>query len=135
MRAFITGGAGFIGSHLVDLLVERGVRVTIYDNLSIGQRGFVQKHLDSGDARLVVADLLDFDILVEHLRDCDVVFHLAANPEARWGIENTRLDLEQETLVTYNVLEVMRRNGVRQIVFASSGTVYGEVDGPVDDHA
>jgi UDP-glucose 4-epimerase len=133
MRAFITGGAGFIGSHLVDLLVERGVRVTIYDNLSIGQRGFVQKHLDSGDARLVVADLLDFDILVEHLRDCDVVFHLAANPEARWGIENTRLDLEQETLVTYNVLEVMRRNGVRQIVFASSGTVYGEVDGPVDE--
>jgi len=133
MRAFITGGAGFIGSHLVDVLVERGVRVTVYDNLSIGQRGFVQKHLDSGAARLVVADLLDFDILAEHLRDCDVVFHLAANPEARWGIENTRLDLEQETLVTYNVLEVMRRNGVRQIVFASSGTVYGEVDGPVDE--
>ena len=81
----------------------------------------------------MVADLLDFDSLAQHLRDCEVVFHLAANPEARWGIENTRLDLEQETLVTYNVLEVMRRNSVRQIVFASSGTVYGEVEGPVDE--
>jgi UDP-glucose 4-epimerase len=107
--------------------------VTIYDNLSIGQKRFVQDHIDSGAARLVVADLLDFDSLAQHLRDCEVVFHLAANPEARWGIENTRLDLEQETLVTYNVLEVMRRNRVKQIVFASSGTVYGEVDGPVDE--
>jgi len=133
MRAFVTGGAGFIGSHLVDRLVDRGVQVTIYDNLSIGQKRFVQDHIDSGAARLVVADLLDFDSLAQHLRDCEVVFHLAANPEARWGIENTRLDLEQETLVTYNVLEVMRRNSVRQIVFASSGTVYGEVEGPVDE--
>jgi len=133
IRAFVTGGAGFIGSHLVDHLVDRGVQVTIYDNLSIGQKRFVQDHIDSGAARLVVADLLDFDSLAQHLRDCEVVFHLAANPEARWGIENTRLDLEQETLVTYNVLEVMRRNSVKQIVFASSGTVYGEVDGPVDE--
>jgi UDP-glucose 4-epimerase len=133
IRALVTGGAGFIGSHLVDHLVDRGVQVTIYDNLSIGQKRFVQDHIDSGAARLVVADLLDFDSLAQHLRDCEVVFHLAANPEARWGIENTRLDLEQETLVTYNVLEVMRRNRVKQIVFASSGTVYGEVDGPVDE--
>ena len=133
LKAFLTGGAGFIGSHLVDRLVDGGVQVTIYDNLSIGQKRFVQDHLDSGAARLVVADLLDFDSLAQHLRDCEVVFHLAANPEARWGIENTRLDLEQETLVTYNVLEVMRRNSVKQIVFASSGTVYGEVDGPVDE--
>jgi len=133
MRAFVTGGAGFIGSHLVDRLVGRGAEVTIYDNLSIGRKRFVQDHIDRGAAQLVVADLLDFDILVKHLRECDVVFHLAANPEARWGIENTRLDLEQETLVTYNVLEAMRRNEVRQIVFASSGTVYGEVDDPVDE--
>lgn len=133
VKAFVTGGAGFIGSHLVDRLVKESAQVTIYDNLSIGQRRFVQRHLDIGAARLVVADLLDMDTLAEHLRDCDVVFHLAANPEARWGIANTRLDLEQETLVTYNVLEVMRCNGVRQIVFASSGTVYGEVSSPVDE--
>lgn len=133
VKAFVTGGAGFIGSHLVDRLIDSGAQVTIYDNLSIGQKRFVQNHIDKGTARLVVADLLDFDTLSGHLRDSDVVFHLAANPEARWGIENTRLDLEQETLVTYNILEVMRRNGVRHIVFASSGTVYGEVDEPVDE--
>ena len=133
LKAFVTGGAGFIGSHLVDRLVDRGAQVTIYDNLSIGQKRFVQNHIDKGTVRLVVADLLDFDTLSGYLRDSDVVFHLAANPEARWGIENTRLDLEQETLVTYNILEVMRRNSVKQIVFASSGTVYGEVDEPVDE--
>ena len=55
------------------------------------------------------------------------VFHPAANPDARWGIDNTRLDLEQETIVTYNILEAMRRNRVPRIVFSSSGTVYGDV--------
>jgi UDP-glucose 4-epimerase len=113
MRSFIVGGAGFIGSHMVDRLVERGP-VTVYDNLSVGKRGWIEGHLAAGRATLIEADGLDLEV------------HLAANPEARWGLERTRLDLEQGTIVTYNVLEAMRRGGVPTLIFSSSGTVYGE---------
>ena len=119
------GGAGFIGSHLTDLLVSRGP-VTIYDNLSVGKRAFVASHLDAGRATLVQADALDLDALTAAMAGHDVVFHLAANPEARWGLERPRLDLEQGTIATYNVLEAMRRTGTGKLVLASSGTVYGE---------
>jgi UDP-glucose 4-epimerase len=125
MRSFVIGGAGFIGSHLVDRLVPRGP-VTVYDNLSVGKRAFLEAPLASGAATLIQADVLDLDRLTEAMRGHDVVFHLAANPEARWGLENTRLDLEQGTIATYNVLEAMRRTGTGKLVLASSGTVYGE---------
>lgn len=130
LRSLVVGGAGFIGSHLVDRLVLRGP-VTIYDNLSVGRRSFVASHLDAGRASLVVADALDLEALATAMEGHDVVFHLSANPEARWGLERTRLDLEQGTLATYNVLEAMRRTGVPRLVFASSGTVYGETDAVV----
>jgi UDP-glucose 4-epimerase len=129
MRAFIVGGAGFIGSHLTDKLVEQGP-VTIYDNLTIGKPEFVGAHLASGAATLVNKDALDLPALTEAMGGHDVVFHLAANPEARWGLERTRLDLEQGTIATYNVLEAMRLTGVKQIVFSSSGTVYGDTAEP-----
>ena len=106
-RSFVMGGAGFIGSHLVDLLVDRGP-VTVYDNLSVGKRAFIAGHLASGRARLVENDALDLDALAAAARGHDVVFHLAANPEARWGLERTRLDLEQGTIATYNALEAAR---------------------------
>jgi UDP-glucose 4-epimerase len=125
MRSFVVGGAGFIGSHLIDRLVRRGP-VTAYDNLSAGKREFLQEHLASGAVTLVEADALDLDRLTAAMRDHDTVFHLAANPEARWGLERTRLDLEQGTIATYNVLEAMRLTGARTLVFSSSGTVYGE---------
>ena len=129
MRSFVVGGAGFVGSHLVDLLVERGP-VTAYDNMSIGKREFIAPHLASGRATLIEGDALDFDALKGAMRGHDVVFHLAANPEARWGLERTRLDLEQGTIATYNALEAARINGVQRFVFASSGTVYGNVADP-----
>jgi UDP-glucose 4-epimerase len=124
-KFLVAGGAGFIGSHLVDRLVERGP-VTIFDNLSIGKREFVAEHLASKRATLVVGELLDLDAVVAAVRGHDVVFQLAANPEARWGLENPRLDLEQGTIATWNVLEAMRRAGAKKIVFSSSGTVYGD---------
>ncbi len=126
MRSFIIGGAGFIGSHLVDRLVAAGP-VTVYDNLTVGKTAFIEGHLASGRATLVKADALDLDALTAAMRGHDVVFHLAANPEARWGLEHTRLDLEQGTIVTYNALEAARVSDVRRFVFASSGTVYGNV--------
>ena len=125
LKSFVVGGAGFIGSHLVDRLVERG-SVTIYDNLTIGKRDFVATPLASGRATLVHADALDVDALVRAIAGHDVVFHLAANPEARWGLDNPRLDLEQGTIATHNVLEAARRAHVPRFVLASSGTVYGD---------
>jgi UDP-glucose 4-epimerase len=129
MRFFVVGGAGFIGSHLIDLLVERG-SVTVYDNLSVGKVEFIAKHLETGRATLVQADALDLDKLTEAVKGHDVVFHLAANPEARWGLERTRLDLEQGTISTYNSLESARITGAKRFVFASSGTVYGNTPEP-----
>jgi UDP-glucose 4-epimerase len=125
MRSLVVGGAGFIGSHMVDRLVERGP-VTVYDNLSVGKRAWIEGHLAAGRATLVEADALDLERLAEAMKGHDVVVHLAANPEARWGLERTRLDLEQGTIATYNVLEAMRRAGVPRLVFSSSGTVYGD---------
>lgn len=129
MRSFVVGGAGFIGSHLVDRLIGRGP-VTVYDNLSVGKPEFIRAHLASGRAKLVEGDALDLPKLTAALRDHDVIFHLAANPEARWGLERTRLDLEQGTIATYNALEAARVNGVKKFVFSSSGTVYGNVAEP-----
>ncbi len=125
MKSLVIGGAGFIGSHLVDRLVSRGP-VTIFDNMSVGKREFVADHLASGAAKLVVGELLELDPLCDAVKGHDVVFHLAANPEARWGLDNPRLDLEQGTIATWNVLEAMRRGGVKSLVFSSSGTVYGD---------
>lgn len=124
-RFFVVGGAGFIGSHLVERLVALGP-VTVFDNLSIGRREFIAAPLASGGARLVVGDALDLPALQAALGGHDVVFHLAANPEARAGLTHTRLDLEQGTVATYNVLEAMRRTKVERLVLASSGTVYGD---------
>jgi UDP-glucose 4-epimerase len=126
VRSFVIGGAGFIGSHLVDRLVQRGP-VTVYDDLSVGKPEFIGSHLASGRAKLVHNDALDLSALTGAMRDQDVVFHLAANPEARWGLERTRLDLEQGTIATYNALEAARSSGVKRFVFSSSGTVYGNV--------
>lgn len=134
MRSFVIGGAGFVGSHLVDRLVDRGP-VTVFDNLSVGRREFIANHLASGRVTLVHADALDLTALTSAMRGPageghDVVFHLAANPEARWGLERTRLDLEQGTIATYNALEAARLARVPRLVFSSSGTVYGSTPEP-----
>ncbi len=126
MKMFVTGGAGFIGSHLVDRLVEEGNQVTVYDNLSSGRTEFIEKHLGRANFNFIEADLLDLERVKQAVTGHEVAFHLAANPDARLGIKNTRLDLEQETIATYYILEAMRASGVKQLVFASSGTIYGE---------
>ena len=124
VRCFVVGGAGFIGSHLVERLAADG-EVTAYDNLSVGKREFLSRALERS-CRLVQGDALDLASLEAAMAGHDTVFHLAANPEARWGLANPRLDLEQGTIVTWNVLEAMRRTGAKRLVFASSGTMYGD---------
>lgn len=125
-RVCVTGGAGFIGSNLADRLADRGVAVTIVDDFSTGRREFVAGMARAGEMRLVEGDVLDMATLEDAVDGCDWVFHLQANADLRRGLDHPRRDLEQNTIATSNVLEAMRARGVRQIVFASTGSVYGE---------
>jgi len=126
MKVFITGVAGFIGSNLADRLLRKGIHVTGYDNLSTGQDYFLQKAFNYTNFRFINGDLLDQQSLCDSLKDCELVFHLAANADIKDGLNHPYKDLEQNTIVTYNVLEAMRQNGIKKIVFSSTGSVYGE---------
>jgi len=126
MKVLVTGGAGFIGSHLVDELLRRGLEVTVYDNLSWGKEEFLREHFGKENFRFVRGDLLDFRALAEVMKGQDFVYHLAANPDIRRGPEQPDLDLKQNTLATFNLLEAMRLRSVRYLSFSSSSTVYGE---------
>jgi UDP-glucose 4-epimerase len=126
MKVFVTGGAGFIGSHLVDKLLKRGDFVTSFDNLSSGDEEFFKQHKKNDNFRFVEADLLDFKKVTKEIKNHDVVFHIAANPFVRLGETQTRLDLEQGPIATYNILESMRQNKIKKIVFSSSSVVYAE---------
>jgi UDP-glucose 4-epimerase len=126
MKAFVTGCAGFIGSHLTDRLLANGCEVVGFDNFSSGQHRFLERARRDSRFRLVEADLLDCEALNSAMRGSDCVFHLAANADVRRGTEQPRKDLEQNTIATHNVLESMRANGVRKIAFTSTGSVYGE---------
>jgi UDP-glucose 4-epimerase len=126
MRAFVTGGAGFIGSNLVDRLLADGHSVVAYDNFSTGQRAFLRGAAAHAAFTLVEGDTLDLDALTRAMAGADTVFHLAANADVRFGTHHPRKDLEQNTVATFNVLEAMRATRVRRIAFASTGSVYGE---------
>src|SRR5690242_9367222 len=126
MNCFITGGAGFIGSHLVDRLLARGHSVTAFDNFSTGQRQFLDNAQTKSGFRLVTGDLLDQRVLTEAMTGADLVCHMAANADIRFGLKQPYKDLEQNTIGTFNVLEAMREVGARRIIFASTGAVYGE---------
>ncbi len=126
VKAFVTGCAGFIGSNVVNRLLADGIEVIGFDNFSTGQRRFLAEAGTNGKFSWVEGDLLDVACLTQRMRGCDVVFHLAANADLRFGIEHPRKDLEQNTIATYNVLEAMRDNGINRIVFSSTGSVYGE---------
>jgi UDP-glucose 4-epimerase len=125
-RACVTGGAGFIGSNLADRLVADGVEVILFDNFSTGRHEFVAELAQANGVSLVEGDVLDSDALEDAVAGCDWVFHLQANADLRGGVEHPRRDLEQNTIATSNVLEAMRTRGVKRIVFASTGSVYGE---------
>ena len=122
----VTGAAGFIGSTTVDRLLADGCIVTGIDNFSTGQLAFLENALKNPKFNLIEADLLNPEQITPHFSGINGVFHFAANADVRFGTNHPRRDLEQNTIVTYNVLEAMRENGVKKIVFSSTGSVYGE---------
>jgi UDP-glucose 4-epimerase len=126
MRTFVTGGAGFIGSSLVDRLLATGHDVVAFDNFSTGQRQFLFEAIHHPRFTLVEGDALDSSALTRGMKGCDIVFHLAANADVRFGLDHPNKDLQQNTVATFNVLEAMRANGIMRIAFSSTGSVYGE---------
>jgi UDP-glucose 4-epimerase len=110
----------------VDRLLNNGHDVVAFDNFSTGQAEFIAGVIDNPRYHLVRADLLDLDAIRSAMPGCEVVFHLAANADVRFGTDHPRRDLEQNTIATWNVLEAMRTHGVRRIAFSSTGSVYGE---------
>ena len=126
MNYLVTGGAGFIGSHVVDRLLKEKNIVTVYDNFSTGRELFIAHNFKNPNFRLMKGDLADFDLLHKTMKGVDFVFHLAAHADVRSGFEDHFIDHEQNLEMTVNVLEAMYKNQVRSIAFSSTSSVYGD---------
>jgi UDP-glucose 4-epimerase len=122
----VTGGAGFIGSHLVDKLVDEGYSVRILDNLSSGRIENIGRHLGRSGIEFMNIDLKDKSRVSEAVKGVETVFHYAANPEVRVSTVSPDIHFDENILATFNLLEAMRRYDVDELVFASSSSVYGE---------
>ena len=125
-RWFVTGGAGFIGSHVVDLLVSAGCKVTVYDNLSLSTDQYLAEYIRNGTIDFIQKDMLDLGALTQAMGGHDIVWHLAANTDIPSGFTKRRIDLDNDVVATCNVLEAMLGQGVKDILFSSTGAVYGE---------
>ncbi|QIF00125.1 NAD-dependent epimerase/dehydratase family protein [Roseimicrobium sp. ORNL1] len=125
-KIFVTGVAGFIGSSLADRLLADGLQVVGWDDFSTGQERFLEGARKHSNFELKRGDNLDLEALTTAMHGCDMVVHLAANADVRFGLQHPRKDLEQNTIATFNVLEAMRTNGIKKIAFSSTGSVYGE---------
>ncbi len=128
-RYFIVGGAGFIGSHFTDRLLASAATscVSVYDNFSSGREWHYEQHLQDQRFRVLRADVADLDRLTHAMRGCDTVIHLASNPDIARAATEPEIDFYQGTLLTNNVVEAMRRTGVRRLLYASGSGVYGEL--------
>lgn len=125
-KALVTGGLGFIGSHLVDRLLEDDWRVVALDNLLTGRRSNLAQHKGDPRLKVVEGDVRDPEVLVKWCKGCDAVFHLAAHALMRVSLRDHRADLEHNIVGTLNVLESMAANNVPDFVFASTSALYGE---------
>jgi UDP-glucose 4-epimerase len=126
----ITGGAGFIGSHLSEVLLGRGQSVVVIDSMSNGQAEWLQGSHSQPRFRFCNADVRDTAAVCEMIRGANIVWHLAANTNMVVGAESTRVDLENGIIATHSVLEAMKTVGVHNLLFASSGAVYGDIERP-----
>jgi UDP-glucose 4-epimerase len=129
MKVVVTGGAGFIGSNLVRALANRGDHVVVVDNFATGRREHIEDVLRSDRTSLAVCDVATQPLeLRSAFNDADAVVHLAANADVRFGLEHPGRDLEQNVIGTHNVLEAVRAVGTEELVFSSTGSVYGDAN-------
>ena len=126
-KILVTGGAGFIGSHLVDHLLKTRHSVKVYDNLSGGNRDFLKHHEKNKRFTFVKADLADQKTLRKESKNIEMVFHLAANSDISKGITDPSIDFEQTTRHTFNLLQAMKENGIKKLFFTSGSGIYGDV--------
>ena len=123
----ITGCAGFIGSHLVDCYLKKNYKIIGIDNMSTGNKFFIESALKNKNFKFYKVDLFKKDI-DKYFKNIDTVFHLAANADVRFGLNHRSRDIRQNILVTHKILEAMVKNNVKKIMFSSTGSVYGESD-------
>lgn len=126
-RIFLTGGAGFIGSHVCDILVPQGYAVTVYDNLSNGRYDYIKDHIGKPGFTFLEADVTDLQSVIDAMRGHDLVWHLAANTDIIGSHEQPARDLRDCVIGTFNVVEAMRLTGIQPLLFASTGAVYGNL--------
>lgn len=127
MQILVTGGAGFIGSHLVDSLLSQGHSVKVYDNLSGEGKNLLDHLKNNQNFKFVKADLADLKTLKKEIKNIDMVYHLAANSDISKGITDPTIDFEQTTKNTFNLLLAMRDNGIKKLFYTSGSGVYGDV--------
>jgi UDP-glucose 4-epimerase len=127
MNCLITGGAGFIGSHLSDYLLKEGHNVKVYDNLSGGSISLIKHHLNNKNFQFVEGDINDLEKLKEASREINMIFHLAANPDISKGISDPTIDFQQTVCNTFNVLLALKENKIKKLFFTSGSGVYGDV--------
>jgi UDP-glucose 4-epimerase len=128
MEILVTGGAGFIGSHLIDALILEGHQILVVDSLIEGHKENIQPHIDSGKCKFIKGDIRDKDLILG-LPKVDMIYHMAADPDVRTSVPNPMVSYDHNMNGTMNVLEYARAQGVKKFMFASSGgTVYGDVE-------
>ena len=128
MKFFITGGAGFIGSHFVDYLLKKKHKVIVYDNLILGSKKNLSKNFQNKNFKFIKGDILNFQKLKSSMKNVNVVIHLAANSDIIKSSNDPIIEIKNGTMGTSNVLEAMRFNNIKEIIFTSSNVVYGEVE-------
>jgi nucleoside-diphosphate-sugar epimerase len=133
VRALVTGGAGFIGSNIVELLLKEGEKVRVFDNLSSGYLINIEEYIKDGRIEFIEGDVTDAAAAERATEGVDVVFHLAASVGRQRSLDNPQLDSEVNLIGTVNVLEGMRKNGVKRIVYSSSAAMFGELVTPTID--
>jgi len=128
VRVLVTGGAGFVGSHLVDALVDRGDNVVVLDNLRRGRIEHIDHHIKSGAVALITGDIRDEELLSRAIEGAGLVYHLAAQSNVMGAVQDMDYSFTTNVIGTYNVLKAASAAGVRRLVFSSSREVYGDPD-------
>ena len=135
MNILVTGGAGFIGSHLIDRLLSRDNKVTCIDNFSLGKNEFLIEASKNKSFTLYNIDLINIDEIkrIFKVNKFDIIYHLAANSDIQRGFNNTSIDFKNTFMSTINILECMKSNKIKNIVFASSSAIYGNYLGKISE--